>query len=77
MERNEFEIICETIDHLLQSEHLAAINNQDVQKIKEICEQARGVAENGEYEESHRLIQMARDIEVELAERLGRGGIKE
>ena len=77
MADKEYEEICRVIDQLLHSEHTLCIRDESLRYLEELCAQARTLAEQQDYVESHRLVHLARNLLVGEAERLGRGGIQE
>ena len=77
MDTVEYDVIRGSAKRLLTSVHTAAISDEVMQKIDQICSEARSTASMGDYEEAHRLIHFARNLLIEQSRNLGRGGLQE
>ena len=77
MANKEYEEICRVIDQLLHSEHTLCIKDETLRHFKNMCAEARTLAKKRDFVESHRLVHLARNLLIEEAERLGRGGLDE
>ena len=54
--------ICRSLDNLVRDQKVVRLADRDYQELQSICAEARKYADEGNFDEAHRLVAFARDF---------------
>lgn len=58
----DYDVVITRTDHLLRSESAAMLDDGMYADLEDFCTAARSAAENGDIQEAHRLVLLAKDF---------------